>query len=70
MQSKHQIKSFPDQIKSLNLTADLTEQTKKENSYTPIAKTNIKEVNFIPFHDEIAWKSKNQWKRPLEILER
>jgi hypothetical protein len=38
MQSKHQIKSFPDQIKSLNLTTDLTKQAKKENSYTPKSK--------------------------------
>lgn len=30
---------------------------------------DIRQVRFIPFQDEIAWRSKNLWRLPLESLQ-
>lgn len=30
---------------------------------------DIRQVSFIPFQDEIAWRSKNLWRLPLESLQ-
>jgi hypothetical protein len=70
MQGKYQITNFQDQIKSLNLTTDLKtkQKIKKEKIHLPIMQKDIRQVSFIPFQDEIAWRSKNLWRLPLESL--
>jgi hypothetical protein len=66
MQGKYQITNFQDQIKSLNLATDL--KTKQKKIHLPIMQKDIRQVSFIPFQDEIAWRSKNLWRLPLESL--